>query len=105
MTISGILLGLFTGVVCGGFCGVCIIGIFETLFEIKSKIKRWVFRILIIILTGIISFLIASIGFSNQEKTFNNGYCPHCNIKYEAIEYSHGETYYECPNCRVGVWW
>lgn len=97
MTISGILLGVFTGVVFGGFCGLCIISMFET--------KRWVFRILIIILTGIIFFLIASIGFSNQEKTFNNGYCPHCNIKYEAIEYSHGETYYECPNCRVGVWW
>ena len=32
-----IFIGLFTGVVCGGFCGVCSIGMFETLFEIK----RW----------------------------------------------------------------
>ena len=60
---------------------------------------------LLAIVAGVI---VVSIGVwymrCEEVKNFNNGYCIECGTKYEAINHSHGRTYYECPSCYFGCY-
>ena len=61
-------------------------------------------RYKILIAIFIIVLIIAL--FYNNYQLWNDGYCIKCGTKYEAISRGNGsETYYECPNCRFGLWY
>ena len=62
-------------------------------------------NILPVVLIGIIILVLGIITAISSKKFFNNGYCPNCDIKYVAVARYRGSTYYECPNCRNGVWY
>ena len=95
MTTNGLIMGIFTGVFVGGFLG---------LLWSSNCNKLWS-KALTIMGFMIVCFCIAGFGFSGQETSFNNGICPQCNTKYEAIQHKNGDTYYECPNCYFGTWY
>lgn len=59
------------------------------------------YKILIAMLIIIIVILL----IINNNQLWNDGYCINCGTKYEAISRSGAETYYECPNCRFGLYY
>ena len=94
MTINGLMFGVFTGILIGGFLGLIW----------SSECTKWWSKAITIIGFMAVFFCIAGFGFSAQEKCFNNGVCIKCNTKYKAIEHKNSDTYYECPNCYYGTW-
>ena len=95
MTINGLIMGILTGVFVGGFLGL----LWSCLYT------EWWSRVITVIGFMIVFFFISGFGISIQETSFNNGICPQCNTKYEAIQHKNNETYYECPNCYFGIWY
>ena len=89
--IGGSLVGLFLG----GFFGI----IFSV--NMQNKIKKVIVIFGCIIITG---FIFTAI-LKSESDNFNNGYCPYCETKYEAIQRKNSQTYYECPNCYYGTWY
>ena len=90
-----ILIGsLFLGCLTGGFLGL----IWSTVVESK-KAK---FATITIFICAFFLFIYG--GMSSEVKSFNNGYCTQCGTKYEAVTRRNGQTYYECPNCYLGIW-
>lgn len=95
MTTMGLTTGILAGVFIGGFLGWILSHLID---EVCGKIATVIGCVLIV-------FCLAGFGCSSEEKDFNHGVCPRCDTKYEAIERSHSETYYECPNCYFGTWY
>lgn len=62
-------------------------------------------NILLIVLVVAILIVLEILDLDISRKNFNNGYCPNCNTKYVAVTKYGGSTYYECFNCRKGVWY
>ena len=60
-----------------------------------SSNSSWTEIIIILIL-----LIILITGFNScSEATWNNGYCPDCEIRYELRGASRGLKYYACPEC------
>ena len=95
MTTNGLIAGIFTGVFVGGFLGLLL----------SSDCHKLCRKAIIIIGFMMFFFCIAGFGFSSQEISFNDGICPRCNTKYEAVQHKNSDTYYECPNCYFGTWY
>ena len=90
-----IISGCIIGLVLGGFLGV----IFSV--DMQNKIKK----IAVIFGCIIIISLIWTAILKSESNSFNNGYCPYCETKYEAIQRKNSQTYYECSNCYYGTWY
>ena len=95
MTTNGLIMGVFVGVVAGGFLGL----LWSTICG------KWRSKIITVIVFMAAFFCIGGFGFSAQEEAFNDGVCPRCITKYEAIQHKNTSTYYECPNCYFGTWY
>lgn len=87
--------GCFLGIIIGGFLGL--------MFTVNMRNKA--IKIITICFCIVISSLIFTVMFKSESDNFNNGYCPYCETKYEAIQRKNSQTYYECPNCYYGTWY
>lgn len=92
LTTGGIIMGITMSILIGGFFGIALWCNWETHF-IKKLITQ-------IVMCGLI-FLFVAIGYSGQDKNWNNGYCIECGTKYECVGKSRStsEYFYSCPNC------
>lgn len=89
-TNGGIIMGITMSILIGGFFGIALWSS-ESCF-IKKLIVQ-------IIMCGLI-FLFVAIGYSSEDKNWNNGYCPECGTKYECVGKLKNTGYaYSCPNC------
>lgn len=95
MTLSGIICGVLIASVVGGFFGI----------GIWSSSLKWYKKLLYQFLIWLVFFCVAGFGLSWEERDFNNGICPQCDTKYQAIQRRNSSTYYECPNCFFGTWY
>lgn len=89
---------LIASLVLGSLVGGSIGFIWSMLLE--SKIARFIITAMFIFAFSLFIY----VGMSSENKSFNNGYCVQCGMKYEAITHRNGNTYYECPNCYYGTW-
>ena len=96
LTTAGIIDGIFIAITAGGFVGLII----SNFINPKKRLSK----VIIYLATCGIFFLIASVGLSAEEINFNKGYCVWCGTRYQAVERHRSSTYYECPECRFGVW-
>ncbi|MEG1994882.1 MAG: hypothetical protein RR255_00420 [Bacilli bacterium] len=97
MEYNVIIGSLILGVISGGCCGL----LFANLYDNTNLFKK----IRIVSITILIFSIICYFGLKSDMTTFNNGICPNCNIKYNALQHENSDTYYECPNCYLGVWY
>jgi hypothetical protein len=57
------------------------------------------FNWVLIIICFVLAFALVMVVNSRPSRTWNNGVCPRCRIRYELMDVSNGIKYYVCPEC------
>lgn len=63
------------------------------------NVKAWLISVITIAVSLILVLLLMFGINSCTQKSWNEGTCPYCEVKYELRAVSRGLKYYVCPDC------